>query len=298
MKIIVTGSLGHISKPLAEKLLQQGHSVTVISSNPAKQQDIEITGAAAAIGTVQDVDFLAATFTGADAAYLMEPPVNFFAKGIDIMDFYSNIAHSYVKAIRLSGIRRIVHLSSIGAHTNTGNGLLAFHYNVEQILKGLPADIAITTLRPVGFYYNLLGFIPGIRAKGVIATNYNAAYKEPWVSPADIAAVAAEELVKFFEGRTTRYIASDELSSNDIAAILGKAIGKPDLKWTAIPDEQQLNSMLAAGMNAQAARGLVEMNTARQSGTLFEDYLKNRPVLGNIKMTDFAGEFAKVYDQQ
>jgi nucleoside-diphosphate-sugar epimerase len=41
MKIILTGSLGHIGKPLAQELVQKGHAVTVISSNPEKQKDIE-----------------------------------------------------------------------------------------------------------------------------------------------------------------------------------------------------------------------------------------------------------------
>lgn len=49
MKIIITGSLGHISKPLAIGLVKQGHSVTVISSNADKQKDIEAISAIAAI---------------------------------------------------------------------------------------------------------------------------------------------------------------------------------------------------------------------------------------------------------
>ncbi len=78
MKIVVTGSLGHISKPLTQELVKKGHSVTVISSKPEKQQDIEALGARAAIGTLEDVDFLATTFRGADAVYTMVPPPNFF----------------------------------------------------------------------------------------------------------------------------------------------------------------------------------------------------------------------------
>ena len=62
MKIIVTGSLGHISKPLTQELVQKGHSVTVISSNPEKQKDIEAIGAKAAIGTMEDADFLSSNF--------------------------------------------------------------------------------------------------------------------------------------------------------------------------------------------------------------------------------------------
>ena len=58
MNIVVTGSLGHISKPLTKDLLQKGHSVTVISSKPERQKDIEAIGAKAAIGTMEDVHFL------------------------------------------------------------------------------------------------------------------------------------------------------------------------------------------------------------------------------------------------
>lgn len=297
MKIIITGSLGHISKPLTEELIQKGHEVTVISSNPEKQKEIEALGATAAIGSIEDVDFLTATFTGAEIAYIMEPPVSFFDHSIDIMAYYSQLANHYAQAILQSGVKRVVHLSSIGAHTDKGNGMLAFHYNVEQILNELPDDIAITFMRPVGFYYNLLSFIPAIKTQGAIVSNYGGDNKEPWVSPLDIAAAIAEEIEQPFKGRKIRYVASDERSPNEVAGILGAAIGKPDLKWLVIPDEQLLNGLTAAGMNPQAARGFVEMNAGRRN-VLYEDYYQNKPTLGKVKLTDFAKEFATVFNQK
>jgi len=150
-------------------------------------------------------------------------------------------------------------------------------------------------MRPVGFYYNMLAFIPTIKAKGMIVQNYGGDEKEPWVSPLDIAAVIAEEIEKPFNGRTIRYIASDEASPNEVAEILGGAIGKTDLSWQVIPDEQQLNNMVAAGMNSTTAKGLMEMNAARRGGVLYEDYYRNKPTLGKIKLKDFAKEFANVY---
>ena len=48
MKVIVTGSLGNIGKPLATELVQKGHQVTVISRNTEKQKEIEALGARAA----------------------------------------------------------------------------------------------------------------------------------------------------------------------------------------------------------------------------------------------------------
>ncbi|MBN9483685.1 MAG: NAD-dependent dehydratase [Bacteroidetes bacterium 43-93] len=299
MKIAVTGSLGNISKPLATELIQKGHEVTIVSSKPERQKEIEAIGGIAAIGTMTDAAFLARTFKGADAVYIMEALGQnaFFDHSINVMDAIAEIGNAYKQAIEQSGVKRVVHLSSIGAHMSEGNGILKFHYEVEQILNALPADVSLTTLRPVGFYYNMLAFIPTIKTQGTIIANYGGDDKEPWVSPLDIAAVAAEELVKPFTGRNTRYIASDEASPNEVAQILGNAIGKPDLKWTVITDEQLLNGLLAAGMNPDTAKGYVAMNASRRSGVLYEDYYRNRPVLGKVKLTDYAKEFAKAFHQ-
>jgi uncharacterized protein YbjT (DUF2867 family) len=222
----------------------------------------------------------------------------FFDQHLDYMAAIDRIVSNYKQAVLQSGVKRVVHLSSIGAHTDKGNGMLAFHYEAENILRQLPADVAIKFMRPVGFYYNMLAFIPTIKKQDAIIQNYGGDKKEPWVSPLDIAEVIAEEMEKPFSGRHIRYIASDEVSPNETAKILGEAIGKPDLKWQEIPDEQILRGMLAAGMNTDIARGLVEMNAGRRNDVLYEDYYRNKPTLGKVKLSDFAKEFAGVYNQQ
>lgn len=300
MKIVVTGSLGHISKPLTRELIQKKHSVTVISSKSERQNAIEALGAAAAIGTMKDVEFLTKVFTGADIVYAMETLGEgaFFDPQVDVTKEITEIGNNYYEAIRRSGVKKIIHLSSIGAHMAEGNGMLRFHYNVENILGKLPADVSIKFMRPVGFYYNMLAFIPTIKSQGAIVQNYGGDEKEPWVSPNDIATVIAEEIEKPFDGRLVRYIASDELSPNEVAEILGNAIGRPDLKWVAIPDEQMEKGMISVGMNSQTARLLVEMNAARRGGVLYQDYFRYRPTLSKTKLTDFAKEFAVVYNQK
>jgi uncharacterized protein YbjT (DUF2867 family) len=298
MKIVITGSLGNISKPLISELIEKGHSVTVISSNPKRQKDIEALGVKAAIGTMEDANFLATAFTGADAAYCMISSSSSFSDhNFDLMAYPGKVANNYKHAIQQSAIKRMVFLSSVGAHMDKGNGTLAIYYHVENILKELPSDVAITFMRPVGFYYNLLGFIPVIKTRGNIASNYGGDDKKPWVSPVDIAAAIAEEITTPSEGRNVRYVASDDLTCNETASILGAAIGKPDLKWIVIPDEQVLSGMIAAGVNPRIAAGLVEMNAITHSGKLYEDYYLNEPFLGKVKMKDYAKEFAMVYDQ-
>ncbi|MGN6341342.1 MAG: NmrA family NAD(P)-binding protein [Ginsengibacter sp.] len=297
MDIVLTGSLGHISKPLAQILIQKGHSVTVISSKEERRKDIKMLGAKAAIGTMEDVDFLTNTFRGADIVYLMEALAagSFFDKHLEYNDAITKIARNYKQAIQQSGVKCVVNLSSIGAHTDKGNGILASAYKVENILKELPEDVSIKFMRPVGFYYNLFAFIPTIKKQDAIIQNYGGDKKEPWVSPLDIAAVIAEEMEKPFSGKHIRYIASDEVSPNEAAKILGEAIGKPGLKWQEIPDDQILQGMIAAGMNPEIAKGLVKMNAGRRNDVLYEDYYRNKPTLGKVKLADFAKKFAEVF---
>ncbi len=300
MNIVLTGSLGNIGKPLTETLVRNGHAVTVISSNPARQQEIERLGAKAAIGQMQEVEFLAATFKGADIVYLMETMEaagDMFDKSVDFISDITKIGQNYKEAVERSGVKKVIHLSSIGAHTDKGTGIIRFHHNVETILRQLPADISIKFIRPVSFYINLFSLIHTIKSRGAIISNYGGDIKEPWVSPKDIAAVIAEEVGRPFVGKSIHYVASDEVSPNDIARDLGEAIGKPDLQWLVIPSQQLLDGWLSIGFNEQVARGFVELQESQGSGRLYEDYNQHKPSLGKVKLKDFAKDFAEAYNR-
>ena len=299
MKIIITGSLGNISKPLTEELVKKGNSVVVISSKEERVIEIEELGATAAIGTIQNLDFLVKTFNGADIVYLMEAWEgigSIFDKNVDFLAGFHHIGNNYKKAIETSGVKKIVHLSSIGAHSATGYGSLSAHYDVENILKQLPDDVSIKFMRPVGFYINLFRSIQTIKEKSAIISNHGGNKKEPWVSPLDIATAIVEEMELPFEGRKVRYVASDEVSPNEIAKVLGEAIGKPDLQWIMISDEQMLQGMLEMGVNTKIAEGMVQMQASQRNGLLYEDFYRNKPTLGKTKIIDFAKQFAIAYN--
>jgi uncharacterized protein YbjT (DUF2867 family) len=297
MKIIITGSLGRISKPLTIELIHKGHAVTVISSKPEKRSEIEALGATAAIGQLEDVAFLTTTFTGADAVYIMIPPPDLFDHAFDFTEYGQDISDNYAKAIRTSGVQRVVHLSSIGAQLDKGTGFILSHYYLENKLKEIPG-IAVTHMRPTAFYYNLYHFLPVLKHTGHIISNYGGDDKVSWVSPLDIAAAVAEEIVTPGNGRKIQYVASDELTCNQVARIIGTAIGNPALQWLTITNDELQSSLEAAGMAPLAAAGLVELNASMHAGELFREYFKEKiPVTGKVKMTDFAREFAVVFTQ-
>lgn len=297
MKIIITGSLGNISKPLAKELVQKGHDITVITSDAGKQTEIENLGAKAAIGSVEDLAFLTQTFTGADAVYCMIPRANYFDPNLDLDAFTRKIGNCYAEAIAKSGVKRLVFLSSVGAHLEQNSGIIQRYNEIEAVLNKLQ-NVAITFMRPTSFYYNLLAYIPMIKNTGVIAVNYGADKMIPWVSPLDIAAAIAEELATPLDGRKIRYVGSEELTGHETARILGEAIGKPDLKWVLVSDDETLNGLINVGMQPKIAEGLVEMYAGLHNGLLAEDYYRNRPaVMGKTKLAAYAKEFAAKYNQ-
>jgi nucleoside-diphosphate-sugar epimerase len=127
-------------------------------------------------------------------------------------------------------------------------------------------------------------------------STYGGDSKEPWVSPLDIADAIAEEMESSFEGKTARYIASDEVSPNEIAHALGEAIGNLDLKWVVVPDDQMLKGMLDMNMNEWIANGFIQMQAAQRDGSLYEDFYRNKPTFGKVKLADFAKQFALAFN--
>lgn len=295
MKYIITGSLGNISKPLSQALINAGHDVTIITSKQENAAAIEALGAKAAVGSVEDITFLTKAFTGADAVYTMVPPVY---TATDWKAWIGSIGKNYAAAIKAAGVKYVVNLSSIGGHLNDGVGPVSGLHRAEEALNELE-DVNIKHLRPAYFYFNLFSNISLIKNAGIIGSNF--AVKEnkfPLVDPADIAAVAAEELLQLnFNGKSIKYIASDEVSTDAIATEIGKAIGKPDLHWVAFSDEQAFNGMTQAGLPEEVAKNYVEMGASINNGIMSEDYWKKQPAtLGKTKLSDFAKIFAAAYN--
>lgn len=293
MKYVIIGGAGHISKPLALTLLKAGHQVTVIGRNAANLDTLVAAGAQAAIGSIEDESFLQKTFTGADAVYTMVPPMH---NPVNWKKEIGAVGEKYAQAIQATGVKYVVNLSSIGAHLPDGVGPVSGLHLVEQALDQLK-EVQVLHLRPAYFYNNLLANIGLIKHAGIVGANFSLpAGKFPIVHPHDIAAVAAEALLQLnFKGHSIRYIASDETGTAEIAATIGQAIGKPDLAWVAFTSAQAIEGMTGAGLPAELAKNYAEMNESLGSGKMTEDYWKHRPALSPTRLSDYAKEFAAVY---
>jgi uncharacterized protein YbjT (DUF2867 family) len=294
MKYTITGGAGNISKPLTEKLLAAGHQVTVVGRDAAHLKELTDKGAKAFTGSVEDAAFLTRAFAGADAVYSMVPPTH---DTKDWKGFIGSIGRNYAQAIRANGIKHVVNLSSIGAHAPDGCGPVSGLFRAEQALNEL-ADTNVLHLRPGYFYSNLLGNLDMVKNMNIMGGNFGGpGFTLVLSTPPDIAGVVAEELAGLrFTGHSVRYLASDERSTDEIASVLGEAVGKPTLPWVVFSDEQAFQGMLQAGLPEEIAKNYAEMGHGLQTGLMTEDYLKHRPAsLERTKLEDFAKVFAAAY---
>ncbi|MGG5210829.1 NAD(P)H-binding protein [Chryseobacterium sp. MIQD13] len=292
MKIIVTGSLGNTAKPLAQQLISEGHDITVISSSEAKKSEIESLGAKAAIGSITDVGFLVKTFEGADAVFAMTPPV---MGETHIVENTANAGKNYAEAIAKANVKRLVMLSSAGADSPVETGPIKGLYHIEKVYNGLE-NTSVTFLRAGYFYINFFNDIPLIKNAGIIGGNYPENVSIPLTHPVDIAKAAAEELVKNTTGKNIRYVVSDSRVPSDFAKVLGSAVGNSALPWVEFTDEQSFDGMVQAGLPQEMAELYVEMGKGMRTGVVQKDFIEQgSPVDGEIKLEDFAKEFASKF---
>jgi uncharacterized protein YbjT (DUF2867 family) len=293
MKIVITGSLGNISRRLAGKLIAKGHDIIVVSHNREKAKAIEELGATAAIGSAEDLNFVIDTFKGAEAVYTMVPP-NFATP--DYNGFSATLGKNYALAITQAGIQYVVNLSSCASPLSGVPPFTEF-YNLEESLDQLE-KINVLHLRPGFFYTNFYGAIPMIEQAGAIENNFDENATIILSHPQDIADAAAEALDTLsFESRMVKYIVSDRRAGKEVARILGDAIGKPDLHWVHLSDQQMLAGLMQNGFSEFIAKTYVlSSGIAIREGLFTKHYQENRhDVYGKLVLEDFAKEFAAVY---
>lgn len=254
----ITGATGHTGRIVAEALLKAGKKVRVLGRDAAKLKALVDLGAEAAVGNVEDAAFLAKAFTGVEAVYLLVPP-NLQAP--DIGAYYSKIGEAQVEAIRNAGVKHVVHLSSIGAHTPVGTGPVAGLFYQERRLNKLP-DTHVLHLRPGYFMENMLASVGMIKGMGINGGALTADIKMGLIATRDIGAYAAKRLLALdFTGKEVQeLIGSRDVSPQEMTSAIGAAIGKADLMWVQFPDADALQAMQGMGISPSVAGSFIDMS--------------------------------------
>jgi uncharacterized protein YbjT (DUF2867 family) len=261
---VVLGASGNTGHIVAQNLLARQQKVRVVGRNATHLQSHAAQGAEIFVGDLTDAAAITKAFNHADAAYVMIPPN---PASTDPLGYEERVSDAIAAAVKNTGIKNIVSLSSIGADKAHGTGPVVGLHNLEQKLNHI--DTAnVLHLRAGYFMENTLGQVGAIRAAGAAIGPIRPDLKLTMIASRDIGAAAADALVSLaFRGKQTRELLGErDLDYNEVATIIGKAIGKPDLKYVNPPDDQIRVAMVQMGMSDQFVGLLLEMCGSLNSG--------------------------------
>jgi uncharacterized protein YbjT (DUF2867 family) len=284
--ITVMGASGHTGSAVADALLAAGERIRVVGRSAERLQPFAARGAEPAVGDVHDRDFLAEAFRGAEAAYAMVPP-NYADP--DQMGLYERTGAEIALAVKTSGMRRLVILSSLGADLPEGTGSVRGLHLVEERLKKELMNADMAFLRAAYFFENHLATLELIRTQGINGGAIPADRPFDMIAAADVGAIAADTLRRGrFSGPAVLELTGPrELGMREVTRIIGERLGRPDLPYVRFPDADYVRGLVAQGFPEPVARGLLELGEAiesrriaprggehmrRRGGTTFEEF--------------------------
>jgi len=291
--IVITGATGNIGSKASDMLLAKGEKVRVIGRNAARLQWFVNKGAEAAPGDMKDREFLAGAFSGAKAVFAMIPP-DYTAK--DYRAYQNGIGECIAHAIMKSGVGYVVNLSSQGAELSEGTGPIKGLRDQEERLNGL-SGVNVLHLRPAFFMENLLMNIPLIEQKGIAGSAGRGDLKLAMIATHDIAAYLAERLVgRDFEGKKVQdLLGQRDLSLNEVFSVIGRAIGKPDLKYAQFSYEDTAKWLAGMGISEDLRHLVIEMNRSTNEGRIGVNRPRTSENTTPTSIEEFAEVFARAY---
>ena len=259
---VIVGASGNTGSIIADTLLLRGEKVRVIGRDAGRLQRFVRTGAEAFTADMNDVAALTNAFSGARAAYLMLPP----AKSREDQERESD---AIAEAVKASGLRYAVNLSSYGAQVPEGTGPVAGLHSSEQKLNAI-GGLNVLHLRAAYFMENNLGAIGMIHGMGLFGNALLPDVKLPLIATRDVGDYAAQRLLQLdFSGKQTRELLGErDLSMTEATAVIARGIGKPDLRYEQIPYDQVQQVLMQMGIPPKSAALYIEMYKAINAGVL------------------------------
>jgi uncharacterized protein YbjT (DUF2867 family) len=291
--IAVMGASGNIGRRISELLLGAGEKARALGRSAEKLAGLKSRGAGVLTGDARDATFLTNSFRGAEAVYTLLPPD---VQSQDYRRQQDEEGEAITQAIRDSGVRYVVFLSSLGADEPAGTGPIAGLHAQEERLRRLPG-VNVLILRPAYFFENFYATLGLIKHQGINGGAIAPDLRFPMIATRDIADTAAQALRRRdWSGVVVReLLGARDLTFAEATRIIGARIGKPNLQYVQFPYTDFASSLVGMGISQNVAALYAEMIRAINEGKVKS--LEGRQP-GNTTPTtfeDFAEELARAY---
>lgn len=222
--ILVTGATGQQGGSVARHLLQEGWKVRALVRDPNKDsaQALAQAGAELARGDLYDRASVDAALKGVYGVFSVQ---NYWLPDVGYEGEIKQ-GNLLADAAQAAGVQHFVFSSVGAAHRGMGQKHFASKWMIEQHIQEL--GLPYTILRPVFFMENFNWNRPQISNGNLPGIGLYPGKTMQMVAVEDIGAFVALILANRAEflGKTIEF-AGDELTEPQIAATLGKVIGRP-----------------------------------------------------------------------
>jgi uncharacterized protein YbjT (DUF2867 family) len=217
----VAGVTGHVGGVVAQTLLDQQRKVRVLVRETAKGERWRKRGAEVGVTDLGNAHDLASALRGAEAAFLMLPPMPPSTTGV--RGRAKRMLDAMVQAVGATDLKHVVFLSMQGAQHNDGTGIVVLLHDAEQEFRTLKTPV--TFLRPTYFVENWGRALPDAK-EGLLESFFPIDFRHPHVATHDVGKVAAELVLEHPKGhRVVELAGAEEASSAEVAAMLSRLLG-------------------------------------------------------------------------
>ena len=212
-------------------------------------------------------------------------------------DYYNSVGKIYADAVLAAGVKEVIFLSSIGANLGEKNGPIAGLYDQEQRLNRLKG-VNVLHLRPGYFMENLFWNIGLIKEKGMNGSPLRGNVPINMIATKDIAQFAAVNILTGVERTFTQELLGErDVSMEEATMAIGKAIGKPELKYVQFPYEDAEKAMIGMGMGKGTAALFNEMYKGFNDGVILPTERRTKQNTTTTSIEEFAKVFAQAYNK-
>jgi uncharacterized protein YbjT (DUF2867 family) len=262
--IVITAPTGNIGHQVLSHLLEAGAPARVIVRDASKLPEPVRNRVEVVEGSHCDAGIVERAFAGADALFWLVPP-NPKARTVD--EAYVDFTRPAAAALQRHGVKRVVDITALGRGTPWADraGLVTSSFRMDDLIAS--TGVAFRAVSNPSFMDNIARQAVPIREKGLFFLPFDGDKKMPAAATRDVATTAARLLLdaNWTGIGHVAVLGPEELSFNDMAAIMADVLGKP-IRYQRVSFETYKAGFVERGMSDAMALGMTDMAWAKNEG--------------------------------
>jgi len=285
MMIAVMGAAGNVGSKVTDLLLRQNEEVRVFE-HERKLEEFRERGAQGVTGDATNVEDLGSLFKDTVAALVLLPEN---LADPQFVATRSTISRALAKALRERPVSHVVALSAVGVdqEENVAGPPAGLREYEQRLFEH--EDINVLVLRSAFYMDYLLANLPLIQSQKINGSAIKGDLRFPMIATQDVAREAAKRLVRRdFTGHQVKILLGPEdVSMREATRAMGTLLGLPELPYVEFPPADMKGALLAAGMSAEAASLLVDMQLALNEGRPFDGVERTAEAMTPTRLEEF-----------